>query len=82
MHLHLILSPPILKQVKQTTRDDRIRIQALYDHAYLIIDQISLQLNFTPRQVQYALYYPRTPQKKTYGRKPFINTPRRKFLID
>ena len=60
MDLHLILNPPIPKQVKQTTRDDRIRIEALYDHAYLIIDQISLQLNFTLRQVQYALHHPRT----------------------
>jgi hypothetical protein len=74
---------PTPKTIKQTTRDDRIRIQTLYYHAGFTIDQIVLQLYpFTRRQVEYALQHPITPKKKACGRRPFLSTPRRKFLID
>ena len=68
---------------KSTTRDDRIRIQTLYQHAGFTIDQIALQLpQFTVRQIEYAIQNPATPKKQRCGRRPFLNTPRRKFLID
>ena len=50
----IVFTIPTPKQVKQTTRDDRIRIQAL-SQAGLTVDQIVLQLNLTLRQVKYAL---------------------------
>ena len=84
MDLHLILNIPTPKQIsrKQTTRDDRLRINTLYYHAGFTVSQIALQLNLTLRQIDYALSHPTTPKKKLCGRKPFLNTPRRKFLID
>jgi hypothetical protein len=83
MDLNLILNVPTPKQRKQTTRDDRLRIQTLYYNAGFTPDQIVLQLHhLTLRQVEYALSHPLTPKKKACGRKPFLSTPRRKLLID
>ena len=67
---------------KECTRDNRIRIQTLYFDAGFIEDQIALQLNLTPQQVQYALANRLTPQKHLQGRKPFLNTPQRKRLVE
>ena len=83
MDLNLILNVLTPKQRKQTTRDDRLRIQTLYYNAGFTPDQIVLQLHhLTLRQVEYALSHPLTPKKKACGRKPFLSTPRRKLLID
>ena len=38
-----------------TSRDDRLRIQTLFNEAGWEIDDIVLQLNLTCRQVSYAL---------------------------
>ena len=79
----VVFSIPIPKTFKQTTRNDRIQIQTLYYHAGFTIDQIVLQLYpLTKRQIEYALSHPLTPKKKACSRKPFLNTPRHKFLID
>ena len=67
--------------IHQTTRDDRLRIQTLFYEASWDIDDIILQLNFTRRQVLYALEHRITPQKY-HGRRPLLNTPQRKHLID
>ena len=85
MDLSIILNVPTLKAntFKQSTRDDRLHIQALYYDAGFSIDETVLQLShLTKRQVTYALDYSLTSKKKAYGRRPFLNTPRRKFLID
>jgi len=47
--------------IHQTSRDDRIRIQTLFYTAGWSIDDIILQLNFTRRQVLYALEHRPTP---------------------
>jgi len=63
-------------------RDDRLRIHTLYYDAGWSIDQIVLQLNVTRRQVQWALETRLTPQKQRCGRKPALNTPQRKALVE
>lgn len=67
---------------KQTSRDDRLRIETLYFDAGFTLDQIALQLNFTKRQIQYALSHRLTPQKSIRGRKVLLNTPQRRRLIE
>lgn len=67
---------------KECTRDERLKVQTLYFDAGFTQDQIALQLKLTPRQVQYALDHRLTPQKSRCGRKPFLNTPQRKRLIE
>ena len=67
---------------KQCTRDDRLRIQVLYDDAGYTEDQIVLQTNYTRGQVQYALSHRLTPQKHRCGKRPFLNTPQRKRLVE
>jgi hypothetical protein len=60
---------PTPKAVKQTSQDDRLRIQTLYYHTGFTIDQILLQLHeFSYTQVKYALSHPLTPKKKSCGR--------------
>jgi hypothetical protein len=78
--LYNILIPKTLK--KQTSRDDRLRIETLYFDAGFTLDQIALQLNLTKRQIQYALSHQLTPQNHIHGRKVFLNTPQRKRLIE
>jgi hypothetical protein len=73
---------PVPKATKQTTRDDRLRIHTLYQYGSFTIDQIQLQLNLSKRQIKYAIEHPLTPKKQSCGRRPFLHTPRRKFLID
>jgi hypothetical protein len=74
---------PAPKKTVVTTRDDQICIQTLYHYANFTINQILLQFHqFTRRQVEYALQHPVTPKKQACGRKPFLTTPRCKFLID
>ena len=76
MDLYLTLNVPTPKQTrKETTRDDRLRIQTLYNHAGFIIDQIALQLNFIIRQIEYALQHPTTPQRRARGRNRFLRHP-------
>jgi hypothetical protein len=67
---------------KQSTRDDRLRIQTLYFDAGFTIDEIVLQLSVTLDQVRYALSHQLTPQKHVRGRKILLNTPQRKRLIE
>ena len=80
--METIYRVPILKTpIHQTSRDDRIRIQTLFYMAGWSIDDIILQLNFTRRQVLYALEHRPTPQKH-HGRYLLLDTPKRKLLID
>jgi hypothetical protein len=68
---------------KQTTRDDRLRIQTLYYTAGWTVDDILLQSpRFTRKQVDHALQCRPTLQKHHCGRKPPLSTPQRKHLID
>ena len=67
---------------KQTTRDDRLRIETLYFDAGFTQDEICLQLNLTPNQVQYALLRRLTPQKHIRGRQALLATPQRKRLVE
>ena len=66
---------------KQSTRDDRVRIEALYMHGDLTQEEIALRLKLTLRQVQYALAHRLTPQKHHRGRLILLNTPQRKRLV-
>jgi len=80
--LYLIPTPKTPKK-PDLTRDDRLRIQTLYYEANFTQAQIALQLNLTIGQVQYALAYRLTPQKKkNVGRKLLLSTPQRKRLIE
>ena len=67
---------------KHCTRDQRLQCQTLYFEAGWTQDDIALQLNLTLGQVKYALSHRLTPQKQSRGRKPFLNTPQRKRLIE
>ena len=64
-----------------TSRDDRLRIQTLFNDAGWEIDDIVLQLNLTRRQVEYALENRLTSQKHFTGRHLLLDTPKRKALI-
>ena len=46
---------------RNCTRDERLRVQTLYLHAGWSKDDIALQLNLTPGQVQYAISHRLTP---------------------
>ena len=67
---------------KETSRDERLRIQTLYFDAGWTQADIALQLNLTLGQVKYALAHRITPQKTQTGRRPLLNTPQRKRLIE
>lgn len=67
---------------RSCTRDERLRVQTLYLHAGWSKDDIALQLNLTPGQVQYAISHRITPQKKNCGRKPLLGPTERKQLIE
>jgi hypothetical protein len=64
-----------------TSRDDRLRIQTLFNDAGWEIDNIVLQLNLTRCQVEYALENWLTPQKHFCGHHLLLDTPKRKYLI-
>jgi hypothetical protein len=64
-----------------TTRDTRLKVQTLYLHASWTKDDIALQLNLTPAQVQYVIRYRVTPQKNRSGRRPLLGVAERKQLI-
>lgn len=65
----------------ELTRDQRLRVQTLFNDAHFTIPQIALQTGHTERQIRYALAYQLTPQKKRCGRRVMLNTPQRKRLI-
>jgi hypothetical protein len=67
---------------KQCNRDDRLRAQTLYFEAGFTQDEVVLQTGLTRAQVQYCLEHRLTPQKHLRGRRPFLNTPQRKRLIE
>jgi hypothetical protein len=75
---------PTPKQVtsQDLTRDQRLRVQVLYNDANYSVSQIALQTGYTPRQIRYALAHRLTPQKQKAGRKVVLNTPQRKKLIE
>jgi hypothetical protein len=62
-----------------TTRDTRLKVQTLYLHAGWTKDDIALQLNLTPSQVQYAIRHRVTPQKNRSGRRPLLGVAERKL---
>jgi ketohexokinase/beta-glucosidase len=65
-----------------TSRDIRLKVQTLYLHAGWTKDDIALQLNLTPYQVQYAISHRITPQKKRSGRQPLLGPAERKQLVE
>lgn len=67
---------------KQLSRDDRLRVETLYFDANFTQAQIALQLNISLRQIRYALSHRLTPQKRLRGKRPYLNTPQRKRLIE
>ncbi|KAL2068086.1 hypothetical protein VTL71DRAFT_16184 [Oculimacula yallundae] len=67
---------------RNCTRDDRLRAQTLYFYAGWSKDDIALQLNLTPGQVQYAISHRLTPQKTKSGRRPLLGPNERKELIE
>ena len=67
---------------KNTTRDDRLRVQTLFFDAGWSKPEIALQLNLTIDQVKYALRHRVTPQKQRTGRRPLLGPAERKQLID
>jgi len=67
---------------KDTTRDQRIRVQTLFFDAGWSKPQIALQLNLTLNQVKYALRHRVTPQKQRTGRRPLLGPAERKQLIE
>jgi hypothetical protein len=81
-NMEAALTVPTPKTPTQmTSRDDRLRIQTLFNEAGWEIDDIVLQLNLTRRQVLYALENRLTPQKHKTGRPLLLDTPKRKHLI-
>jgi hypothetical protein len=70
---------PYAKQVskEELTRDQRLRVQVLFNDAHLTVSQIALQTGYTPRQIRYALAHRLTPQKQKTGRKVLLNTPKK-----
>lgn len=72
---------PTPKQVHELTRDERLRVQILYNDANYTVPQIILQTGYTERQIRYALAHRLTPQKHKTGRKVYLNTPERKRLV-
>ncbi len=67
--------------IHQTSQDDCLRIQTLFYTAGWSIDDIILQLNFTRRQVLYALEHCPTSQKH-HGCHLLLDTSKQKLLID
>jgi hypothetical protein len=64
----------------ETTRDQRIKIQAYYE-AGQSIEWITSKLGLTKRQVWYALDNRVTPQRKNRGRNVVLDTPTRQRII-
>ena len=79
--MELTISIPTPKQLHNLTRDQRLRIQILFNDANYTVSQIVLQTGYSERQVRYALAHRLTPQKWKTGRKVLLNTPQRKRLI-
>jgi hypothetical protein len=75
------LHVPTPKQTHELTRDQRLRVQTLFNDANFTVSQIALQTGYTPRQIRYALEHRLTPQKRKTGRKGLLNTLQRKRLI-
>ncbi|KAH7379016.1 hypothetical protein BKA64DRAFT_687117 [Cadophora sp. MPI-SDFR-AT-0126] len=67
---------------KDCSRDDRLRVQTLYNDARWTPSEIALQLNLTLEQVKYALRHRVTPQKTRSGRRPLLGPTERKQLIE
>jgi len=70
------------KGKKECTRDDRLRIHTYYD-AGLTVKQILQKMpGLTQDQVYYALRNRITPQRKSRGRHPILDTLKRRQLIE
>ena len=65
----------------ELTRNQRFRIQVLFNDANYTVSQIALQTGHSERQIRYALAHRLTPQKRNSGWKVLLNTPQRKRLI-
>jgi hypothetical protein len=55
---------PTLKQAfkhDELTRDQRLRVQTLFNDAHFTISQIALQIGYIERQIRYALAHRLTP---------------------
>ena len=65
----------VLASTQDLTRDQRLRVQTLFNDANFAVSQIALQTGYTPRQIRYALANRLTPQKHKTGRKVLLNTP-------
>ena len=50
------IQPPASRS-REISRDEKIEIRALYNHAHFSMKKISQIIEITPRQVQHALHY-------------------------
>jgi len=75
------LPPPTTPIRKQLTRDLRLQIQTLHGLG-LRVASIVLQLNVTPRQVQYACNHRLTPQNRRSGAPCFLDQEAVQYLIN
>jgi hypothetical protein len=85
----LLSSPrtPIRRTTKkkgksECTQDDRLRIQTYHESGLTTKQILEKMPGITKNQVYYALAHRITPQRKARGRRPILDTPKRKQLID
>ena len=64
-------------RARELSRDERLRARTLCEDAKWPRDAVATLLKATPRQIQWALEHPLTPQKNKSGRRPCFDTPRR-----
>ena len=76
-----IPTPKTPQRHPESTRDIRLKVQTLYLHAGWTKDDIALQLNLTPAQVQYAIRHRVTPQKTRSGRRLLLGPAEHKKLV-
>jgi hypothetical protein len=79
---YYIPTPKTPQHSPESTRDIRLKVQTLYLQAGWSKDDIALQLNLTPAQVQYAIRHRVTPQKARSGRRPLLGPAERKRLVE
>ena len=75
-------STPKRKKHPDVTRDQRIKIYTLSNHAGWTPKRIAKKLNVSLNQVYYSFHHQFTPQKGRSGRKSIINTPHRARLVE
>ena len=80
--LHTPPSTPKRNKHPDITRDQRLEIYALSNHAGWTPRRIAKKLNLSLHQIYYSFHHQFTPQKQRSGRKSIINTPHRARLVE